>query len=244
MLAASITQAGPVRANNEDAVFYDVAKGLFMVADGMGGCSAGEVASRVALDAIVQVLSDCSCDSPEEKLREALYFANDSIKTMAKTREDYQGMGTTVTAAWYVNGLLYVAHVGDSRAYLWQGGSLQRLTSDHSFVGELVREGKITEEEAQNHPQKHMLTRALGSEVFVKVDVLTTQWHEGEALFMCTDGLSGLVPEEELAVAIDPRQNPGSVLKKLVNMAIDKGGFDNITAILAWQEKVQGGETL
>ncbi|NMA14066.1 MAG: Stp1/IreP family PP2C-type Ser/Thr phosphatase, partial [Clostridia bacterium] len=198
MQAEVITNIGLVRKKNEDAVFSDLDRQIFIVADGMGGCAAGEVASAVAVETVSQVVLNNPGESPGEILRNAVYQANNRIYEIARENPQYAGMGTTITVSWIVEDLIYLAHVGDSRAYLIRNGEITSLTKDHSLVGELMREGGLTEEQAMTHPQKNILTRALGCNPLVEVDVAEVSFHKGDYLLLCTDGMSNLVNSEDI----------------------------------------------
>lgn len=236
MYAEVVTDVGLVRKNNEDAAWSDLEKQLFIVADGMGGYVAGEVASVMAVESVRQVVASEQHDPPPEVLRQAFYQANDRIYQEAQQRPEYAGMGTTLTALWVVGGRAYVSHVGDSRVYLIREGKITSLTNDHSLVGELVREGGLTEEQAMSHPQKNVLTRALGCDSFVEVDIVNLNALPGDYFLLCTDGLSNLVTAEEIGEMISRHKDMKEATHGLVQLALDRGGFDNITAILVRNE--------
>jgi serine/threonine protein phosphatase PrpC len=232
MQAEVVTNVGLVRKNNEDAYKCDVEKGIFIVADGMGGCVAGEVASTLAVDTVYQVVSSKQDCPLLETLRESFYQANNRIYETGKNNSKYSGMGTTLTVAWIKDDTIYTAHVGDSRAYLIREGKITSLTEDHSLVGELMREGGLTEEEAMVHPQKNILTRALGCSPFVEVDVSSTKMLVGDYLLLCTDGMSNLITSAEIVEVIIKTKDIKKIVRKLVELALKRGGHDNITAIL------------
>lgn len=232
MQAEAVTNIGLVRKMNEDAFICDVEKQIFIVADGMGGHLAGEVASKLAIDTVYQAINEYESGTPSEFLREAFYKANNCIYEGAKQEPQYAGMGTTLTAAWIVEGQIYVNHVGDSRAYLIRDGKIKSLTKDHSVVGELMRGGGITEEQAMVHPQKNVLTRALGSTSLVEVDGCNFSLLSDDYLLLCTDGMSNLVTSEEIAEIIVSMEDINKAVKELLNLALERGGYDNITAIL------------
>ncbi|MGI6686120.1 MAG: Stp1/IreP family PP2C-type Ser/Thr phosphatase [Bacillota bacterium] len=245
MHAEVITNIGLVRKNNEDAAWSDLKNQFFVVADGMGGYVAGEVASVLAIDSLKKVLAEElneAGDSPSEILRQAFYQANDRIYQEAREHSEYAGMGTTLTALWIVGNKAYIAHVGDSRVYLIREGKIKTLTLDHSLVGELVREGGLTEEQARNHPQKNVLTRALGCSALVEVDITEVDTFPGDYFLLCTDGLSNLVSAAEMLDIVTPekkkdrkryvKQDMKVALQNLLDLALARGGYDNITAIL------------
>jgi len=232
MQAEVITNVGLIRKNNEDAFLCDPEKQIFVVADGMGGYAGGEVASALAVDVIRLVIASSPGENPLEILREACYQANNRIFETAKTNSEYAGMGTTLTAAWLQQDKIYLAHVGDSRAYLIRDGMITSLTKDHSLVGELMREGGLTEAEAMVHPQKNILTRALGCNAFVEVDLSEHELLHGDLLLLCTDGMSNLISSEEMAGIINEEKNIRQAVETLLNLALERGGYDNITVIL------------
>ncbi|MDD2497745.1 MAG: Stp1/IreP family PP2C-type Ser/Thr phosphatase [Desulfitobacteriaceae bacterium] len=232
MQAEVVTNVGLVRENNEDAVFCDLDRKVFIVADGMGGCAAGEVASTLAVETVSQLLTEKSEESPEETLRNAVYQANNRIYEAARENPQYAGMGTTITVSWILGNRVYLAHVGDSRAYLIRKKEITSLTKDHSFVGELMREGGLTEEQAMVHPQKNILTRALGCNPLIEADVFHVPFLPGDYLFLCTDGMSNLVNSEDILSIINSSNNIKTTVQRLVNLALERGGHDNITAIL------------
>jgi len=236
MHAEVITHVGLVRKNNEDAAWSDINKQIFVVADGMGGYVAGEVASVLAIETLKQALASDSHDSPSDTLRHAFYQANNRIYQEALERPEYSGMGTTLTALWIVGNKAYVSHVGDSRVYLIREGKISSLTMDHSLVGKLVREGGLTEEQARNHPQRNLLTRALGCSALVEVDIADYDVLPGDTFLLCTDGLSNLVSGEEMAAVVTGEKDTKKAVQELVNRALARGGFDNITVILVSNE--------
>lgn len=232
MYAEVVTDVGLVRKNNEDALWSDIKKQFFVVADGMGGYVAGEVASVLAIESIRQVVSSELDDPPAEVLRQAFYQANDRIYQEARQHPEYAGMGTTLTALWIVDGKAYIAHVGDSRVYLIRQGKITALTSDHSLVGELVREGGLTEEQAMAHPQKNVLTRALGCNSLVEVDIVNIDTMYEDYFLLCTDGLSNRISSEEMMEVIKRENNLKRAVQELLQLALKRGGTDNISAIL------------
>jgi len=232
---------GRQRQGNEDNYF--VRAPLFVVADGMGGAQAGEVASEMAVEAFGGGIPDGA--NPAAGLVRIIETANQRIHERSRSEMRSAGMGTTVTAAYVGKDAVTVAHVGDSRCYLVRDGELTRLTEDHSLVAELVRHKKLTEKEAEKHPQRSVITRALGPEPNVQVDVEVFDARAGDLFMVCSDGLTSMVPEERLRPMLAARDRPLEQLgRDLIAAANDAGGRDNITVILFTLEEVDepGGE--
>ncbi len=221
------TDRGKVRSGNEDA--FAVEPPLFVVADGLGGHQAGEVASGIAVDAVVEL-------APEEldvdALADSVRVANERIIRAAHEGVGREGMGTTVTAAVVRGTRIALAHAGDSRAYLLRDGRLDRLTHDHSVVGEMVRSGTLTEEEARHHPSRSVITRALGSDPDMPVDRLEVTASPGDLLLLCTDGLHGMLDEDAIADILVSAPDPRHAVDRLVSAALDAGGADNVTVVV------------
>ena len=231
------TDLGRQRQGNEDNLFVQVP--LFVVADGMGGAQAGEVASEMAVRSFGSGLPD---GSPAEGLVKIVEEANRAIHDRSRSDEKTRGMGTTVTAAYVGESEVTVAHVGDSRAYLLRDGELSRLTRDHSLVGELVARGKLTEEQAEMHPQRSVITRALGSEPDVEVDVHVFQARGGDLFMLNSDGLTSMVPEARVKPIIEGAGSLEEAGRELIAAANEAGGRDNITVILFRVDDVGGRE--
>jgi len=229
------TDLGRQRQGNEDNLFVQVP--LFVVADGMGGAQAGEVASEMAVRSFGSGLPD---GSPAEGLVKIVEDANRAIHDRSRSDEKTRGMGTTVTAAYVGESEVTVAHVGDSRAYLLRDGELSRLTRDHSLVGELVARGKLTEEQAEMHPQRSVITRALGSEPDVEVDVHVFQARGGDLFMLNSDGLTSMVPEARVKPIIQAAGSLEEAGRELIAAANEAGGRDNITVILFRLADVDG----
>ncbi|MHB8657500.1 MAG: Stp1/IreP family PP2C-type Ser/Thr phosphatase [Solirubrobacteraceae bacterium] len=222
------TDTGRQRRGNEDSLF--ARPPVFVVADGMGGARGGEVASRIAVEIFEQGLPDAG--TPEERLAVLVREANREIHRRSRTEKELDGMGTTLTAAFLDDGQLAIAHVGDSRAYLLRDRVLQRLTQDHSLVDELVRRGKLTEEQAAEHPQRSIITRALGPEANVEVDTWTYPVRPGDVLMLCSDGLTSMIGEDQIAGALVETPGLREAADRLIHEANDAGGRDNITVVL------------
>jgi PPM family protein phosphatase len=227
---------GRQRQGNEDNLF--VRAPLFVVADGMGGAQAGEVASEMAVESFDGGLP---AGAPAHGLVKVIEDANRRIHDRSRAEAQRAGMGTTVTAAYVGEQEVTIAHVGDSRAYLLRDGELVRLTRDHSLVGELVARGKLTEEQAETHPQRSVITRALGPEPDVEVDVQAYQARSGDVFMVCSDGLTSMVPEARVKPILEGAGSLDQAGRELIAAANDAGGRDNITVILFRLEDVDGG---
>ena len=222
-----LSDVGRVRHHNEDRAF---ARGrLIAVADGMGGAKAGEVAAQMAVDAIAALPERASVDA----VRDAVAEANRAIHGQASSDRDRAGMGTTFTGGLLRGAALNVLHVGDSRAYLWRDGRLIQITDDHSVVAELVRRGTLTEREAETHPHRNVITRALGAERTVQIDQISRSVRAGDVILLCSDGLSSYVSAAAIAGALADGDDLNAVARELVRLANDAGGVDNVTAVLA-----------
>jgi PPM family protein phosphatase len=227
-----VTDAGKVRQNNEDALL--VGEGadetLFAVADGIGGFEAGEVASSIAIDVLKRL-------QPDASFEEAITEANRRILAAGRGDEKLSGMGTTVVAVRFggtqAEPVAEVAHVGDSRAYLVREGEMRPVTEDHSLVAELVRSGDLTRAQAAEHPQKNLITRALGADEEVDVDTAVLPVEAGDRLLLCSDGLSDMVPEARISeIARESPDDPERTSRSLLSAALDAGGNDNITVVI------------
>ncbi|HSS04183.1 MAG TPA: Stp1/IreP family PP2C-type Ser/Thr phosphatase [Solirubrobacterales bacterium] len=222
------TDTGRQRSENEDSLF--VRAPIFVVADGMGGAQAGEVASKTAADAFDRDLPDVP---PERFLRETIEAANRRIHELARADPSKAGMGTTITAA-IVDAQkeeVGIGHVGDSRAYRLRRGKLERLTRDHSLVEEMRRKGQITDAQAEDHPQRSIITRALGPEPEVEVDLQTVPASPGDVFLLCSDGLTTMVDEERIAAVLATAGSMADAVRTLIDEANGAGGRDNITAM-------------
>ena len=218
---------GRKRRHNEDA--YVCKPPLFAIADGMGGARAGEVASRLAAAAL---LSGEVAGSGAERVLALIQEANRSVYERSSKDAEVAGMGTTITVALVENASVTFGHVGDSRAYILRNGSLEQLTDDHSLVAELVRGGKLSEEEAEHHPQRSVITRALGTDPDVDVDTFTVEAQAGDVYVLCSDGLTDMVADDEIGEVLSARRNSlDDAAKELVRRANKAGGQDNITVI-------------
>lgn len=220
---------GKVRQRNEDS--YCAGDHLFAVADGLGGHLAGEVASKLAIEELERALQENPFPDPKQ-LEEIFHQANKKICQLASANPQYRGMGTTLTAAHIWQDRILLGHVGDSRAYLYRAGELCQLTDDHSLTGELFRKGELTEVEVEHHPQRHVLTRALGTCQEIDVDTSSLRFGAGDVLLLCTDGLYGKITKEEMIEILQELDSPQRTAERLVAVALQAGGSDNITVIV------------
>jgi len=244
--AFGITDVGRKRRHNEDAYLLDVERGLFVVADGMGGHAAGEVASRITVESIQEYLA-LRDDEGENTwpfgfnnrysmegnlLTTAIKKANDRVIRAVHNRPELKGMGTTVVAALFDAERATLVHVGDSRCYLFRQHDLRRLTDDHSWVQEQVNAGILTPEEATSHPLKNVVTRALGGSPNVLPDLIEVRLEAGDSFLLCSDGLTGMMSDEEISAILASEGSAESRVRALVDLANDRGGVDNITVLL------------
>jgi protein phosphatase len=232
------SDTGRQRRGNEDAYFARAP--LFAVADGMGGAQAGEVASHLAVEVLEQGLPDAG-GSVEERLRARVQEANARINELGRVDDERAGMGTTLTAAYVGEDELSIVHVGDSRMYRLRDGTFERLTDDHTLVEELVRSGKLTPQEADQHPQRSIITRALGPEAGVQPDTHTWPARDGDVYLICSDGLTSMVPEARVGELVQSASSLSSAGRALIDAANAAGGRDNITVVLFRLEDVGGG---
>jgi len=236
-----ISDVGLSREHNEDSISWDIELGLIMLADGMGGHNAGEIASELAVTAIRDALLDVltpdimetkliKCD---EALREAVIYANEEIHEQANRRIECAGMGTTVVITLFHDDKVTYAHVGDSRIYRLRNGEFKQLTQDHSLVQEMIDNGYLSQEEAMISSSRNLITRALGIAPDVEVDVCTEDLGDDDVYLLCSDGLSDLLNEQDMArILIDRRDSLGAAAQQLVDLANERGGTDNISVIL------------
>jgi protein phosphatase len=237
--SAAITDVGRQRQANEDA--YVAAPPFFAVADGMGGAKAGEVASRMATEGFDG--AGAGEEAPEAELTRIAREANRRIFQQAESDESLRGMGTTLTAAKVEGHEVSLGHVGDSRAYLLRDGKLEQLTRDHSLVAELERSGQLTAEAAEHHPQRSIITRALGPEPDVEVDTYTVTGRPGDLFLLCSDGLTGMISDDEVAAILRGHEDLREAAATLIRAANTSGGKDNITAVLFRLDDADAGES-
>ena len=234
------SDTGHQRATNEDSHLERAP--VFVVADGMGGAQAGEVASQLAVGHFADGLPGDEAEGSERRLARAVHAANAEIHALSESDPRHAGMGTTLTAAYVGRGQVSFAHVGDSRAYRLREGELERITEDHSLVEELLRQGRLTEEEAEEHPQRSIITRALGPEPDVEVDTFTLAAADGDVFLICSDGLTSMVAEQTVAEIMREAPDIATAADRLVATALDAGGRDNVTVVLFRIEEVGGAD--
>jgi len=231
--AFGLSNQGLVRTNNEDAFLIDETRGLLIVADGMGGHAGGEEASALAIQTVIECLNKELKIRPEETIRSAILAANRVVLSKSAAEPDLAGMGTTLTLVAVLPDYLITGHIGDSKAFLLDRSVIRCLTGDHSVSGQLLATGKITDEEAFHHPQRHVLTRALGTEADLDAEIRRHPWSSGQYVLICSDGLTEVVsPGEIHQVAAGVGDLKGKV-SSLINMVLDRGAPDNVTVILA-----------
>ena len=230
-----VSDVGLRRKLNEDSACYLERADfkIYVVADGMGGHNAGEVASKMAAEQIVQYIDEnYSLECEETLISNEIKAANEDIYKFSKTNDKLNGMGTTVTAALVTPKFIYIANVGDSCCMAFKNGELKKITKDHSLVQELLDSGTISEVEAVNHPKKNIITRALGTCIDVEVDVFRLDINQYNLFILCSDGLTNEVTKEDILKIIDNENNYISIANNLVDLAKEKGGRDNITVLL------------
>lgn len=232
---------GMVREINEDS--YNIIAGYsgipvtFIIADGMGGHNSGEIASKMAVDFISnyilqfpEILSNE--DNIPSAINEIMKKANREVYEHSKQQESYYGMGTTLIAAVVFNKKLFIGHIGDSRVYLIREGTIKRMTIDHSLIEELMQNGTLTKEEAENHPKKNIITRALGCSEEIQVDTYSCRMNDNDIYMLCTDGLTNMLNEDEIKEIIESAETPELACEELINQANERGGNDNTTVMI------------
>jgi protein phosphatase len=243
----ALTDVGRKRKGNEDSLFLNPDQKLFVVADGMGGHAAGEIASKVAVDSINEFVTltggdeeitwpfglDETISYDGNRLKTAIRHANRKVIEATKERQEYEGMATTVAAVLVDGDTANLGHVGDSRIYLFSEGELSLLTSDHSWVNEQIQSGVISPDQARSHPLRNVVTRALGGKQDLSVDMQVRRMKPGELLLLCSDGLTTMVPDDDIArVLQDAGGDVDEAARSLVDEANSRGGEDNVTVVL------------
>lgn len=239
MDAQFLTDCGQVRQLNEDdgGIFYNQSGQLLaVIADGMGGHQAGDVASSMAVSMVEEswemISTTLSPHEAETWLDQTIHHINEKMYTHAQSIAECEGMGTTIVTAIMTNEFITVAHIGDSRCYLTSGDTLTQITKDHSLVSELIRSGEISKQEAQHHPRKNVVLKALGTQQFVNADIQTRTIEQKERILLCTDGLTDKVSDEEIEAFMNKQASIEQISTQMVELANERGGEDNISLIL------------
>jgi len=236
---------GIKRSNNEDACFVMPREKVYIVADGVGGNNAGELASRTAVTFVADYIKDnpfsdiSGDDALGNHMRTCVEEANRRVFALAQKHEENKGMATTLVICHIRDGKAYIVNVGDSRAYVFRGGELFQITEDHTYVNSLIKMGVITEAEARDHQKGHMITRALGAEETIEADFYQTDIRGGDVMLLCTDGLYGEMKSDRIARIMKKEENMSALAETLISEANKAGGRDNITVICI---KINGGE--
>jgi protein phosphatase len=252
ILSAGNTDKGRTRKNNEDSFLVDEAAGLFAVADGIGGHQGGEIASRMAIETLGEMVraytagkgntpprgAALGTDPAVSTLTQAFIKANTSIRETASRDRNLEGMGTTLTALFLAGKKIHLAHVGDSRAYLLRNGSLEQLSEDHGVVAEQLRAGLITPDQARKSPYRHVITRALGIDKEVPVDHRIIEVRQSDTFLLCSDGLTEMIEDPGIERVLRT-SDPAAAVQKLIAEANDRGGVDNITVVIIRVQEVR-----
>lgn len=231
------TDIGKKRKINQDYVYTRAEKlgnlsNLFIVADGMGGHAAGDYASRTAVDVMEDFVAESFEKNPQVILTKAVEAANSEVYAQANAVKEYQGMGTTVVAATFVGRYLQAINVGDSRIYLLRAGAIRQLSVDNSLVEDMIRSGSISREQARNHPDKNIITRAVGVKDYIESDLYTEELISGDIVLLCSDGLTNMLEDDEINKIIKKAPNLEKAVEKLIDDANKEGGKDNISVVL------------
>lgn len=247
----ALTDVGRKRKGNEDSLFVNAEQKLFVVADGMGGHAAGEIASSTAVQAVAEFVAltaketditwpwgvDPNLSLVANRLKTAVRFGNQKVLDLSLTQADYEGMATTIVGVLFEDKTAHIAHVGDSRLYLINGSGITQVTTDHSWVLEQVALGVLTHEQARSHPLRNVVTRAIGAAPDLNVDVTAHEMAVGDVLLLCSDGLSGMVVDSDLERIVKAHADPKKAAEQLVSEANAKGGEDNITVLLVKRDE-------
>ena len=232
------TDIGKKRVQNQDSIFFtDEPIGplpnLYIVADGMGGHKAGDVASKTAIEGVTEYVKESAINNSVSVLKRAILYANDKIYKMAKENEDWKGMGTTFVAAVCEDDILYVANIGDSRLYFIDD-EIRQVTMDHSLVEELIRSGQLDRNKGRNHPEKNIITRALGISDKIMTDFFELEMKQGDGILLCSDGLSNMLEDDEIKeIVLESSGDITAAVEKLIDRANYYGGRDNISVVVA-----------
>ncbi len=241
MHVTGVTNKGKERSRNEDSCYavQDSDLALLVVADGMGGHQAGNVASEIAVSTAEKYWESINRDKPlsdreaKDLVKDLIIEANQSVISEADNSFDKRGMGTTLTVGLLSGNRLTIGHIGDSRAYLVNSDRIELLTRDHSLLEQLIESGQVRPEEAKNHPKRHVLTRALGASSELQIDIIDYDIEPGSALLFCTDGLTNLVEDHEILTVVTGQKDPQLQAESLIALANARGGHDNITVVIA-----------
>jgi protein phosphatase len=250
--AAGMTDVGLVRNHNEDNFFFDTDSGLFIVADGLGGHAAGEIASKIVVDQVAKfikhtansetaILSGSSSNFAslnETRLKTAIQMSNKAISENIVLHPERETMGSTIVACLIEGKRVTMAHVGDSRGYMLSKDSIQQITRDHSWVAEQVANGLLTKEEAKRHPFRNIITQALGNNSKIDIEVHEFEITNSETILLCSDGLSGMVSDEQMLAIFNQASDLQNAARRLISKAIENGGEDNITVVLVRHDLV------
>lgn len=233
-LIGALSDIGNIRKINEDFIGYHVdnIKQIYIVADGMGGHNGGDIASKSVVENTIRFINEAEdLEEPRELLRRAISYSNKVIYSISNSEQGLKGMGTTITAALIISNYIYIANVGDSSCFVIKNNNIHKVTKDHSLVQELIDEGSITEEQARKHPNKNIITRAVGTTPEVMVDIFQMSLDDVEKIILCTDGLTNEVTPHEISICIGENDNEAAC-KELIHMAKSRGGRDNISVMI------------
>lgn len=236
MKTFSITDVGQKRKMNQDYVYTSEEPignllNLFVVADGMGGHNAGDFASKYTVDKLIESIKNSQEKNPIKIIREAIEYANKALIKKAEENSEFNGMGTTLVVATIMREYIYVANIGDSRLYIIND-DIRQITKDHSYVEEMVRIGKIDREDARNHPDKNIITRAIGAGDEVAVDFFELKLEEKDIVLMCSDGLTNMIEDDDIKMIVKKQRDVAGKAEKLVEIANENGGKDNIAVVI------------
>ena len=236
MKAYAKTDIGAKRQTNQDYIFCSMQQvgslpNLFIVADGMGGHKAGDLASRYTVEKFLDSVKGSEAENPISIIEEAVRYANLALMDKAKESIDYEGMGTTLVVATFIDKSLYIANVGDSRLYI-VNNEIQQITRDHSLVEEMINLGEIDRRNARTHEKKNIITRAIGVDSEVVADFFEVEYSKGDIILMCSDGLSNMIEDEDMKMIINEGNDVSEIANKLIEVANNNGGKDNISVVL------------
>ncbi|MCI5602254.1 MAG: Stp1/IreP family PP2C-type Ser/Thr phosphatase [Lachnospiraceae bacterium] len=236
MKAFAKTDIGAKRQTNQDYIFCSMQPvgslpNLFIVADGMGGHKAGDLASRYTVEKFLDSVRGSEAENPISIIEEAVRYANLALMDKAKESIDYEGMGTTLVVATFIDKSLYIANVGDSRLYI-VNNEIQQITRDHSLVEEMINLGEIDRKNARTHEKKNIITRAIGVDSEVVADFFEVEYSKGDIILMCSDGLSNMIEDEDMKIIINEGNDLSEIANKLIEVANNNGGKDNISVVL------------